>query len=383
MSKSREPGAESREQTKATAPERIRPFRRGSPAPQPASALAFQRRGAHYRLPRTIRPTREGWWFIGASLAVGLAATNTGNNLLYLILAMMLSLVTLSGVLSEQTMRHLTLRREVPRRIFAGSGASFGLRLGNAKRRLCSYALHLSEEDPAGGRTATRFFLRVPPRGREVWRYSLSFPRRGRQRLPGIRLLTRFPFGLFTKISRPLACDPVIVYPALRDLRRGETPPVLLAGWREQDRRGQGAGLYNLRPYRPGDDSRLVHWKTSAKAGDLMLKELEDEDRPRVSLLLEDPAAGTPTSLVEDNLSYAASLAALAVRQGTTVQLVTADGFTGFGQSERHLDRIFERLALYEVPSVPRRVPHSSGAEQAIRIALDAQRVPERMTNDQ
>ncbi len=309
---------------------------------------------------------------MGATFAVGLAAINTGNNLLYLILAMMLSFVAVSGVLSEQTMRHLTLRREVPRRIFAGRPADFGLRLFNRKRHLASYALHLREEDPAGGRPPTRFFLRILPQGREAWRYSLTLGRRGWQELPGVRLLTRFPFGLFAKMSRPLLCDPVLVYPALRPLRREEIPPALAPGWREQDRRGRGAGLYNLRPYRSGDDPRLVHWKTSAKAGDLMLKELEDEDRPRVRLALEDAAAGTPASVIEANLSYAASLAALAIGQGTAVQLVTAEGATEFGQGERHLDQILERLALYEARAAPRPLRLPPGSEPAVRIPLDA-----------
>ncbi len=342
-----------------------------APRPPGSGAGSFRRR---YWLPRTIRPTREGWWFIGACLAVGVAATNTGNNLLYLILAMMLSFMAVSGVLSEQTMRHLTLRREVPRRIFAGRPADFGLRLCNTKRRLCSYALHLCEESPTGGSAVTRYFLRIPREGREAWRYSLTFPRRGRHALPGVRLLTRFPFGLFAKSSRPLLCDPVLVYPALRPLARQEIPAALDPGSREQERRGRGVGLYNLRPYRPGDDTRLVHWKTTAKAGDLMLKELEDEDRPRLSLLLEDPAAGTPPSMIETNLSYAASLAALAIRQGTPVQLVTADGSTGFGQGETHLDQILQCLAMYEVPGAPRRVVLPSGMEPAVRISLDARR---------
>ncbi len=314
---------------------------------------------------------------MGATFAVGLAAINTGNNLLYLILAMMLSFMVVSGFLSEQTMRRLILRRELPRRIFAGSPADFGLRLFNGKRRLSSYALHLREEDPTGGRPATRFFLRIRPQGREVWRYPLTFGRRGWQMLPGVRLLTRFPFGLFAKMSRPIACDPVLVYPALRVLRREEIPPALAPGWREQNRPGRGAGLYNLRPYRSGDDPRLVHWKTSAKAGDLMLKELEDEERPRLRLALEDPAVGTPPSVVDANLSYAGSLAALAVRRGTAVQLLTAEGATEFGQDERHLDRILERLALYEAPSASRPLVLPPGMEEAVRIPLDARRESE------
>lgn len=342
--------------------------------PSLPGSLAPQTPLKAYWLPRTIRPTREGGWFIAASFAVGLAATNTGNNLLYLILAMMLSLMAVSGVLSEQTMRHLRLQREMPGRLFAGVAATFGLQLLNRKRRLPSYALHLSEPDPAGGRPASQFFLKVAPQGRATWRYALTFPRRGRHRLPGLRILTRFPFGLFAKISRPILPDTVLVYPALRSLAPDEIPAVLDPGWRQRDRRGHGAGLHNLRQYRPGDDPRLVHWKTSAKAGDLMLKELEDEDRPRLRLVLEDPPPRTPPAVLEGNLSYAASLAAHAIHRGAQVQLVTAEGATDFGEGEAHLDRILERLALYEAPAAPRPLSIPGQNAPAIHIALHTRR---------
>lgn len=327
-----------------------------------------------YWLPRVIRPTREGWWFIGASFAVGLAATNTGNNLLYLILAMMLSFMVVSGVLSEQTMRHLRLQRELPRRVFAGSPTTFGVRLINRKRRLPSYALHLSEADPAGGRDPHLFLLKLAPQEREVWRYELTFPRRGRRSLPGLRILTRFPFGLFAKISRPVLADSVLVYPAIRTLAAYDVPSALGPGWRESPRRGHGAGLHNLRQYRPGDDPRLLHWKTSARAGDLMLKELEEEDRPQVCLVLEDPAPRTPLPVLEANLSYAGSLAAHAIRLGCQVRLVTGEGATEYGQGETHLDRILERLALYEPPASPRPAPAPGREGCLIHVRLDARR---------
>jgi uncharacterized protein (DUF58 family) len=326
----------------------------------------------NYWLPRTIRPTREGWWFIGASFAVGFAATNTGNNLLYLILAMLLSFMAISGVLSEQTMRRIRLERERPRRLFAGVPAPFGARLTNRKRRLSSFALHLSEADPGGGRGPSHFLLKVPPQGREIWRYTLTFPRRGLHYLPGLRILTRFPFGLFAKVSRPILPDPVLVYPALRPLAPAEVPFALDPGWRERDRPGQGASLRNLRPYRPGDDPRLLHWKTSAKIGDLMVKELGDEDRPRVRLVVEDPAPGTPPDVVEANLSYAASVAAHAIRLGAQVDLAIAGGASGFGQGEAHLDRMLERMALYEAPDRPRRLPISMEPGRAVHVRLNA-----------
>ncbi|HYL81109.1 MAG TPA: DUF58 domain-containing protein, partial [Candidatus Acidoferrum sp.] len=240
--------------------------------------------------------------------------------------------------------------------------------------RLPSYALHLSEADPAGARSARHFLLKLAPQGRETWHYALAFPHRGRQRFPGLQILTRFPFGLFAKIGRPVLCNPLLVYPAIRALAPDEIPEALGPGWRERDRRGQGAGLHNLRQYRPGDDPRLMHWKTSAKAGDLMLKELEDEDRPQVRLVLADPAQKTPPPVLEANLSYAASLAAHAVRLGCQVQLVTADGSTEFGQGEAHLDRLLERLAVYQAPASPRPLPALAGSGRTIHIRLDARR---------
>jgi len=327
-----------------------------------------------YWLPRTIRPTREGWWLISATLVVGLAATNTGNNLLYLILAMMLSFMAISGVLSEQAMRRVRLQRGMPYRIFAGTPAAFSVRLTNGKRRLPSYGLYVAEPDPGGRPTPMHFFLKVGPQAREGWTYSLMFPRRGRQYLPGLRLSTRFPFGLFTKSSRPIQTQPVLVYPAVRPLARAEVPAALESGWRERHRRGRGAGLYNLRQYRPGDDPRLLHWKTSARTGDLILREREEEERPQVRLILEDPAPGAAAEAVERDLSYAASVAAHAIRRGAAVELVTGDGVLPFGTGETHLDRVLEWLAVYAPPAAPRPARSPATAAREVRVRLGAGR---------
>jgi len=287
---------------------------------------------------------------------------------------MMLSVMAISGVMSEHTMRQVRLHRELPRRLFAGTPEMFGVHLANRKRRLPSYALHVTEPDPSGGPAAARFFLRVAPREEERWLYALTFPRRGRHELPGLRLSTRFPFGLFAKISRPILADPVLVYPAVRPLATKEIPAALDAGWRERHRRGGGTGLYNLRPYRPGDDTRLVHWKTSARLGDLILKELEEEDRLRIRLTIEDPVPGTLPDKIEADLSYLASLATHAIRCGAMVDLVTAEGSSGFGMGDAHLDRMLEWLALYIVPSAPRPLRAGFDAEREVRVRLGASR---------
>lgn len=349
----------------------------GSSRPPPAALSAPRPSPRTYWLPRTIRPTREGWWLIGTTFAVGLAATNTGNNLLYLILAMLLSFMAVSGVLSEQAMRRVRLQREMPRRLFAGVPATFGVRLTNGKRRLPSYALQVTEPDPSGAPAPLHFFLKVGPQAREGWTYPLTFPRRGRQNLPGLRLSTRFPFGWFVKRSRPIHGRPVLVYPAVHPLAPDDVPPALEPGRRERRRRGRGAGLYNLRPYRPGDDPRRLHWKTSARTGALIVAEHEEEERLRICLILEDPGPDAAAHQVEADLSYAASVAAHAIGLGALVGLATAEDFTDFDTGEAHLDRMLERLALYAPPAAPRPLPVVPGAAREVRVRLGSGRATE------
>jgi uncharacterized protein (DUF58 family) len=341
----------------------------------PQSVIRNPQSGAppRYWLPRIIRPTREGIWFIVATFTVGLAASNTGNNLLYLILAMLLSFLVISGTLSEQTLRRLRLRRELPRRIFAGTPAAFTVSVENNKRRAASYALHLEEADPGGGPPCRHFVPRLDAGARERWQYALTFPRRGRHALPGLVLWTGFPFGLFQKSGRPVQRDRVVVYPAVRTLPRVELQGLLETGAHERDRRGHGVAVHDLRPYRAGDDPRLIHWRTSARTGDLVLREPAEEEQPRVRLVIEDPPPGCADAPVEDGLSRAASLAAWAIRSGVAVDVVTAEGSTGFGQGEPHLDRALTRLALYETPAAPRPLPPAAGC-RCIRVALGERR---------
>ena len=102
-------------------------------------------------------PTKEGWWFLFATLGLGFAAINTGNNLLYLLLSMLLGTIVVSGVLSEQCLRRLRLHRAAPREIFAGTPAAVGCLLHNGKRVLASYSLTVELPSPTGG-ALHRFF---------------------------------------------------------------------------------------------------------------------------------------------------------------------------------------------------------------------------------
>src|SRR5262245_39053716 len=252
---------------------------------------------------RTIQPTREGWWCLLAAVGLGLAAINSGNNLLYLLESALLGLVIISGILSEQSMRKLALTPLVPEEIYAGRAALLGARVVNTKRRLPARSIVL-EVLGAGRHLPLRW---LGPGGERVVTWEQTFSTRGRQRLGGVRVTTRFPFGLFVKAGpRQLETD-VLVYPAVEPVSLERTGPAPGEEAAPVRRRGRGADLYNLREYRDGDDPRLIHWRVSARTGTTMVRELAADTTDDVCLVLRGRGAGA--GRLEHGLSRAGSLA--------------------------------------------------------------------------
>lgn len=259
---------------------------------------------------RSTRLTSEGSRFLLFTLAVGIAAINTGNNLFYLLLAMMLSLIVISGLLSELCLRRLAFRRHVPAYIFANEPVRVSVTISNQKSHLPSVSLRLF--DVVNGRDIDRgvHLPYLAPRTSNLAAYTIEASRRGRYCLQGIRAATPFPFGLFQKkASYPEKAD-IIVCPELTPLPSAILQTLTAIG-RNQGltRRGQGIGLYNLREYRPGDDSRAIHWMTTARTSKLMLKETEAEDQRAVTLILSTLAPAADDMAFERAVSMTASLA--------------------------------------------------------------------------
>src|SRR5881397_3454201 len=314
------------------------------------SRMRFQRIREFFRWfyrYRSLRLTPEGVRFLLLTLAVGVAALNTGNNLLYLLLAMMLSLIVMSGILSEQCLRHLVIRRWIPDRVFANSPTPVALSLTNRKPRLPSFSLRVL--DVVEGKTVDRgiHVLHLPAGASVTQSYPILFPRRGRHRIEGIKVQTRFPFGLFIKVAHVPVSSDLVVYPALQPLPDGFLHDLAVLGHDQAvSRRGQGVGLYNLREYLPGDDSRMIHWKTSARQARLMVRETETEDLRQVTLALPTaiPAEGLPS--FEQAVSLTASLAAYFQEQGFAISLLVGEQEILHGVGEEHLYHMLHVLAL-------------------------------------
>lgn len=312
--------------------------------------------------PRSIQVTPYGVRFLLITLAVGFAAINTGNNLLYLILAMLLSLIILSGLLSEQCLRRLEVTQQPVTPLYTGQPGSVQVVVVNRKRWMPTFCLMAGE----------LYLWQLLPGCTERRLSSRTFSRRGRHQLAGLPLATAFPFGLFVKTTvRGHGATDVLIYPRIRPLRElGLEGAIRASATHEQPRRGQGISLHNLRDYHPGDEARAIHWKTSARLGQLIVKEHEDEAGRRLTLVLSNRLAASPPLLeaFEQAVEVTASLATAALRAGCEVEVRTLDGHVSAGMGEAQLHRILRFLALVE-PAASHH-PTPAGSQQDSLLIL-------------
>jgi uncharacterized protein (DUF58 family) len=298
---------------------------------------------------RSTRLTAEGWLFLLFTLAVGVTAINTGNNLFYLLLAMMLSVILMSGLVAELCLRRLEFHRYLPDLLFAKEPAAVTVVIKNAKRRVPSFSLSLL--DIAQGQEVDQglFVSHLLPGSTRMLSYEMTPAARGPLKLDGLCAVTAFPFGLFAKTARYPITDAAIVCPAVTPLTDRQWDDLLAQGAEDHlPRRGCGNELYNLRLYHSGDDSRNIHWISTAKTSQLIVRETEAEDQRRATVYLVTIVPAIYELVFEEAVSFAASLVMHLSRRGYHLRLVAGSAPSMFGQGETHLATLLRMLALCE-----------------------------------
>jgi uncharacterized protein (DUF58 family) len=241
--------------------------------------------------------TREGIVYFGLILILVLAAVNTGNNLLFLVLGCLLAGILISGVLSRAVLTGIELKLEMPERLFAEQPVLATVEVRNEKEIWPSLSLRI-EGDPKDKSTAQIlvqpvYFPYIPRRSSARQKVQLVFPRRGVYRQDAFSIRTKFPFGLFEKGRRVDSPLEVIVYPHIEPAEQTYEILPLISGEMASYFRGRGHDLHSIRQYQPQDSARFVDWKISAKTGSLKVREYSREDERRLMLVL-DPMIGPP-----------------------------------------------------------------------------------------
>jgi len=328
-----------------------------------------------FRPPRRLKLTREGKYFIGITFGVGFAAINTGNNLLYLLLGMLLSMIVVSGVLSELSLRDLTVVRRLPPRAQVARPHLVEIEVFNHKRRIPSYAIEV--EDLRAGQPADKrcFFLKISPRSAQVAAYRRTPARRGRDRHVGFRVATRFPFGLFEK-SRELTADgDLIIYPAVDPVQLPSNLPGDRVGGSSALGRGSGDEILSLRAMREGDDPRDIYWRKSVEQ--LIVRERAREVRRDVSYAIDSIHPGRTadedwTARFERRIRDVASRAVAHIKRGDGVTVRARSGERVRATSAVGADPVLRFLALLEAKpaeTAPDLVPSSATANVTRKTA--------------
>mgnify|MGYP006421073575 CR=1 FL=1 len=296
---------------------------------------------------RTLSLTREGLGFILLLFGVGLGAINTGNNLLYLVLAMCCSFIAVSGVLSELSFKKLSVEANGPAHIYCNETGTLDFKITNNKVWAPSFSIRILL--PSDGRCSLEqppYFFFIPT-GVTLEKSALfSGNKRGPLQITSCRLATSFPFGFYYKTKTiPLSID-MVIFPALH--------PVQLPPKNESRQEGEGTlqtrgeELYAVREFRPGDTLSSVHWKSSAKTGNLRVKEFQSTNEQSYTIFLnvKEPGSNKTVEVLEERVSKAASLIYHLIERGNEVSLKTEDMQTEFGKSETHLRELMYILAF-------------------------------------
>jgi uncharacterized protein (DUF58 family) len=277
--------------------------------------------------------TTRGRSFLAAGIAAAVCAYVLGQgDLLRVGLLLAVLPLVCALVLQRTRYRVASSRRLSPGRVPAGSEARVHLRMENVSR-LPTGLLMLQDQVPYVLGPRPRFVLdRVEAGGRREVSYRVRSDLRGRYPLGPLQLRLSDPFGM-CELTRSFAThDDLTVVPRVEPL-----PPVGLSG----DAKGHGEGRQRSlalageddvipRGYRYGDDLRRVHWRSTARHGELMVRREEQPQRARCSVLLDTrylayEGAG-PDSAFEWAVSGAASVLTHMIERGFSVRLLTDTG---------------------------------------------------------
>lgn len=297
-------------------------------------------------------PTRSGWFVLAGSIATVLAGRLFGLAELFVLGAIGVALVAAALVLVRRPPPDLDVERLIhPRRVHLGGHSRVELRITNrGGRRSPVLTLH----DPVEGTIGARVSLApLGPGERQAASYRLPTERRGLVRIGPLEAQLTDAFGLARR-GVPIAGDTALtVLPAIERLGASSTGTGLddpLAGIAHPVLGLSGDEEFaTLRPYVVGDDLRRVHWASTARTGDLLVRQDDPPWQGHLTVLLDARADRVDADRFEVAVSAAASLLSAVAVRGDRARLVLTDGTdSGLVDARAGRDTLLEHLAVVE-----------------------------------
>lgn len=270
---------------------------------------------------RVVIP-REGLVYLGIMLLLAVGGLVGHSNMLLLVFGLMAGPWILNGWFVYMALRAVTVQRHPHDRVMAGQSVVVDINVANGKRLMSSHMLDIRDEVSASGRrdgqligAAIVTIARIPAGANRTGHYELSFQQRGRYRLGPLRVSSRFPLGIGERGQVfPDFCD-ILIRPRLVRLR-DDWLRQLHAQAESNQRKSARRGVFEdefhrIREFRNGDSPRSVHWRSTARRGQLMVQELHQNRESSLFVLLDlsdDPQSSERE--IEEAVSVAATLCA-------------------------------------------------------------------------
>jgi uncharacterized protein (DUF58 family) len=318
--------------------------------------LARSVRLEYLRSDYSIHIPNAGLVFCAVILTVTILALSSGNNLLYLVLAVLLATMFVSWLASRLSLGRLNVSVRFPEHNFVDDAIPFDVTVINRRRFFPAFSLAvaMSEQSPsrpARELTELAYFPIVPAGSQARMRIERSFAKRGVYPVRGFVIGTKFPFGFIEQRRFMEAPREIAIYPQPQPLDDFFQQVPLNQGRVESRLKGSGSDLYAIRQYLSSDHHHHISWKATAKTARLMVREFTRDDDWRVTIAfdsqVEHDFTERPdfTEKFERGIILAASLVDYFINEGAEVRLLTGDIDSGFGIGRTHCFMLLRQLA--------------------------------------
>ena len=276
------------------------------------------------------------------STGLGLVAINSGNNLLYLITAMLLGFLLSSGIVGRRNLYGAELSVTYPDEIYAGEQCAISVNVANKKLSHSLYLISIERGDDEA------FFQLVRP-GQTLGNDILTkFKSRGRYNSDDFYISTVYPFNLFKRYRYIEIEDNIVVFPSPL---KCSPDSIFMSDESEDDHSTKNSGsnfvetdVAGIRPYEEGDSIRRVHWKSSAKTGKLNTKLYEGEGTGTGRIIALDRIVSAG---IEKGLSMASYVISESMKSGIPVGMLIHGTLIPPSAERAHKLKLLEMLADY------------------------------------
>lgn len=306
-----------------------------------------------------VRLTRSGYHFSFVAMFTIVGAVVRDLNLLAILAGLLIGTLIVQWRFARGSLFALGISRQLPSEVFAGDAFSVRYRVRNYRNWLPSWFLQVDDRilsdvnrrEEAKGHAAV---THLGCRDEQLAMFHCRITERGRYRLGPLRISTEFPFGLIRASRSDDRREEFVVYPRLGRLRKG------WRGWMMSEQPGlvvsrRRAGItegdfYGLRDWQNGDSRRWIHWRTTARIGQLAVRQFEQQQRQQIGILVDLHQDVRDDESLERLIGFAATLINEVLRNPETQIAYAISGGPAIsnrsGRSGEFRRRVLSSLAL-------------------------------------